>query len=156
MSTRSRKTVKVSDVRAYTNRVLAASDDDLTGDRRGVAMMYERIAMDANDYHGYNDLVRVSDSAGTYIPDKSYRRFYYGEMTGEYAGSVVEAVANFKVRMPNDEHRRRTLCASERDRDAGRYNLAGHGLPLDPGLGRSLVTAWDDMPQTGGYSAGRD
>jgi hypothetical protein len=113
-SNRTRKTVKVSDVRAYTNRVLAGSDDDLTGDRRGVAMMYERIAMDANDYHGYNDLVQIRDGAGTYIPDTTYRRQYYGEMTGEYAASVREAQDAYRERMPDNEYRRRYLSAADR------------------------------------------
>lgn len=74
MTTR-RLTVRVADVRAVTNRMLALSADEPGMDRvrEGICAVYERIAMAANDYRGYNLLPATTDS--------QWRRWYYGDMT---------------------------------------------------------------------------
>lgn len=111
---RRRKTVKVSDFRAWANMVLAGSDADLAGFREGVARAYEHISMDANDYHGYNDLVQVWDGAGAYIPDEIYRRHYFGEMTGEHAERAQEAISAYREAQavsPEPAHRERLVKA---------------------------------------------
>lgn len=100
MTGKARKTVKVSDVRAFANRVLAGSQDDLIGFREGICSMYEHIAMDANDYHGFNDLIQRWGVDGDYIDHspEPYRRHYFGTMTGDDAQVAEDAIKAYRER----------------------------------------------------------
>lgn len=95
-----RKTAKISDIRAYANAYLTGSDDDLIGFRQGVCAMVEHITMDAGDYHGYNDLVQRWGEDGHYIrhQPETYRRWYYGSVTGEYAARAEKSAKAFRDR----------------------------------------------------------
>src|SRR5262252_3387474 len=90
-----RKTVRIAEVRALANRMLAGSDPELTQVRQGVASMYEHLSMAAGDYHGYNDIVQVwadPDAHEGYVPDETYRRQYFGEMSGPDAEAAEQAI----------------------------------------------------------------
>jgi hypothetical protein len=117
-----RKTLRVTEIRALTNRYLAGSDPELTEFRAGVAAMYEHLAMMAGDYQGWNDLVQVwSGDPGDseYIPDETYRRAYHGEMTGPDAGPAQVAINAYRASalpgwQPDPELLRRREVAGQR------------------------------------------
>lgn len=89
MTGRRRQAVKVSDVRALANRMLAGSDEDLAGVRQGICAVYEHLSMAANDYHGYNNLPGTVDS--------QWRRWYYGDMTpGDDADAASAAAKRYR------------------------------------------------------------
>lgn len=101
-----RKTMRVSEIRAAANRYLAASDPKLAEFRQGVAAMYEHLSMAAGDYHGYNDIVQLwagEPGDGTYIPDESHRRLYFGAMTGPDAELAEAAIKAYRTAGLTDE-----------------------------------------------------
>lgn len=105
-----RKTAKLTEIRALTNRYLAGSDPELVDFRRGVAAMYEHLAMAANVYHGYNDIVQVwagEPGQGTYVPDETYRRQYFGPVDGPDAQPAEEAIRAYRENATDPELMRR-------------------------------------------------
>jgi hypothetical protein len=109
-----RKTLRMTEIRALTNRYLAGSDPELTEFRAGVAAMYEHLSMMAGDYQGWNDLVQVwSGDPGDseYIPDETYRRAYHGEMTGPDAGPAQTAINAYRAWRSDAELLRRREMA---------------------------------------------
>lgn len=83
-----RKTIKIVDLIAVANRVLRYSTNGCKGDRQGVALMIERVLIEADVYAGYGYLTQdqippgcepgiVTDSEGNCeFPDLT-RRIYY-------------------------------------------------------------------------------
>jgi hypothetical protein len=101
-----RKTMRVSEIRALANLYLASSNPELTEFRRGVSHMYEHLALAAGDYHGFNDIVAVwagEPGTGTYVEDETYRRSYYGEMSGPDAAKAQEAIDRYRADGQQDE-----------------------------------------------------
>jgi hypothetical protein len=124
-----RKTMRMSEIRALANRYLAGSDPELVEFREGVANMYESLAMAANDYHGYNDLVQIwagepGDSA--YVPDETHRRAYHGEMSGPDKEAAEDFIRRYREARDTDaELVRRQHEARNIQLDAVAREIAG-------------------------------
>jgi len=73
--------------------------------------------MAANDYHGYNDIVAVwadPDAHEGYVPDETYRRQYFGEMTGPDAEAAEAAIKAYRSADSVEVTRRRNKAADAR------------------------------------------
>lgn len=139
-----RKTARISEIRALANRMLAGTDPELTDLRRGVAAMYESIAMAANDYHGYNDIVAVwtgEPGHSTYVPDETYRRVYYGEMSGPDAERASAACAAYRESTTDVELSRRRESARTTRLDRAASSIAAQITSAARGSGTDPI-AW--------------
>jgi len=67
-----RKTIRVSDLTAKINKMIAATPDNFTAERLALATLLESVLMDTGNYHGY----RHTDGARGTLDDT--RRSYYG------------------------------------------------------------------------------
>lgn len=116
-----RKTMRMSEIRALTNRYLAGSDPELVEFRKGVVSMYEHLAMAANDYHGFNDIVQIwsgEPGKSTYVEDTTCRRQYFGEMSGPDAQAAEDFIKAYRASTIDPElSRRRGEAALIRSRD---------------------------------------
>lgn len=101
-----RKTMRMSEIRALTNRYLAGSDPELVEFRRGVASMYEHLAMAAGQYFGYNDLVQVwagEPGQAPYVEDTACRRQYFGPMSGPDAQPAEDFIRTYRASIGDPE-----------------------------------------------------